>query len=205
MLPRAASLGSLLLRRAAQQPATQQHGFGTAAAAVVTAGAARRLLIGGIGLGTFASFEEPRRMAYQAAMVPVRLGRDVVAAGMMLGGEAAVAVGWHCFEHASEWIPVCNMIKQLCTFHLLNLPACPACLPCCCRLHVHAAWAGGGGAGGGEAGVPPPRRAPPAQCVLQKWGHLHQAGAAHRHAGGSHPCSSCGGAPAKVHPSRAAG
>jgi hypothetical protein len=110
MLPRAASLGSLLLRRAAQQPQQQQAaaGFSTAVAAAATAGVARRLLIGGIGVGTFASFEEPRRMAYQAAMVPVRLGRDVAAASMMLGGEpqpCAAGGGWHVRGAAGEQLP----------------------------------------------------------------------------------------------------
>lgn len=85
-----------MLRQAARRAllAAQQHqqrsGMSTTVAAAAVAGAARRLALGvpALGLGTFAAVtDEPHKVAYRAAMIPVRLGRDVWAAASMLAGE----------------------------------------------------------------------------------------------------------------------
>lgn len=81
MLPRAARLAAQLNTAGGQQSAK----FSTA---VVAAATARRLalVVPTLGLGTFAAVtDEPLQVAYGAAMIPVRLGRDVVAATTMLG------------------------------------------------------------------------------------------------------------------------
>ncbi|KAI3430556.1 hypothetical protein D9Q98_005149 [Chlorella vulgaris] len=56
------------------------------AAVAATAAIGRRVLLGsGLGLGAWAAVaDEPKRVAYSAAMVPLRLGRDVVTAAAML-------------------------------------------------------------------------------------------------------------------------
>ncbi|PRW32844.1 ABC1 protein [Chlorella sorokiniana] len=86
-----------MLRQAARRAllAAQQHqqhsGMSTTVAAAAVAGAARRLALGvpALGLGTFAAVtDEPHKVAYRAAMIPVRLGRDVWAAASMLADYA---------------------------------------------------------------------------------------------------------------------
>ncbi len=94
MLPRAARLAVAHLRGAGLG-AGQTSGYSTAAAGAAVAGLARRLAItggiGGIGLGTYAvvTDESPKRFAFSAAMVPVRLGRDVVTAVAMVAGDGS--------------------------------------------------------------------------------------------------------------------
>ena len=94
-----------MLRQAARRAllAAQQHqqrsGMSTAVAAAAVAGAARRLAVGvpALGLGTFAAVtDEPHKVAYRAAMIPVRLGRDVWAAVAMLAGERGPAARRRC-------------------------------------------------------------------------------------------------------------
>ncbi|PSC76949.1 ABC1 [Micractinium conductrix] len=84
MLSRAARVAEQLRRAGAAQAA----GMSTVAAAVAAGGAARRLAfigVPGLGLGTFAAVtDEPQRVAYNAAMVPVRLGRNVATATTMV-------------------------------------------------------------------------------------------------------------------------
>ena len=86
MLSRAARVAEQLRRAGAAQAA----GMSTVAAAVAAGGAARRLAfigVPGLGLGTFAAVtDEPQRVAYNAAMVPVRLGRNVATATTMVAG-----------------------------------------------------------------------------------------------------------------------
>lgn len=179
-------LAAAMLRQAARRAllAAQQHqqrsGMSTTVAAAAVAGAARRLALGvpALGLGTFAAVtDEPHKVAYRAAMIPVRLGRDVWAAASMLAGElwardARVQRGLGGGSFGLLVSAVASM--------LLPPPPAPLTTP---RLRLDATRPGGGGAGGSQEGVPPARRRPPASCLLRQRRHLHQAGPAHRHAG----------------------
>ncbi|KAL4422859.1 hypothetical protein ABPG75_009056 [Micractinium tetrahymenae] len=92
MLPRAARLVAQLRSAGAAQHA----GFSTAAVAAAAGGAGRVAAVtgvGALGLGSFAFIDEPLQIAYGAAMVPVRLGRDVVAAVSMLADYALTLRG----------------------------------------------------------------------------------------------------------------
>lgn len=107
-------MARLLLRRAGLQ---QQAEYSTAVAAAAAAGAARRLAFGvpAFGLGTFAAVtDEPHKVAYRAAMVPIRLGRDVVAAVSIVAGEYASA--------ARLLPPVCR--RPLAARHAVSLGCC---------------------------------------------------------------------------------
>lgn len=86
MLRQAGRLGRRLGAAASAAPG-QTASMSTAVAALATASVARRVALGvpALGLGTFAAVaDEPTKVAYQAAMVPVRLGRDVACATAML-------------------------------------------------------------------------------------------------------------------------
>lgn len=85
MIPAAARLAAAQLR--ASQPAAAAA-YSTAAVGAAAAGLGRRLALGvGLGLGTYVAVsDEPKRVAYSVAMVPIRLGRDVATAAAMLAG-----------------------------------------------------------------------------------------------------------------------
>ncbi len=94
MLPRAARLAAQFRSSVAAQHAS----FSTAAVAAAAGNAGRVAAVtgvGALGLGSFALVDEPLQVAYGAAMVPVRLGRDVVAAVSMLAGEPFTKARWH--------------------------------------------------------------------------------------------------------------
>ena len=158
MLPRAALLAAQLMRAAGER---QAAAYSTAVSGAAAAGVARRLALGGglggIGLGTYAAVgDEPKQFAFSAAMVPIRLGRDVATAVTMVAGghqrrltPQGAALLPSVFESAAKLPP-------------LLLPPCA----CSFRLPVQPAGAGRGGAGGGEAGVPPAWRQPPARLLL---------------------------------------
>ncbi|KAL4448834.1 hypothetical protein ABPG77_007551 [Micractinium sp. CCAP 211/92] len=92
MLPRAARLAAQFRSSVAAQHAS----FSTAAVAAAAGNAGRVAAVtgvGALGLGSFALVDEPLQVAYGAAMVPVRLGRDVVAAVSMLADYALTLRG----------------------------------------------------------------------------------------------------------------
>lgn len=111
MLPRAARIVLQLNKGTSGVQAGGQAAAMSTAAVAATAAIGRRVLLGsGLGLGAWAAVaDEPKRVAYSAAMVPLRLGRDVVTAAAMLAGQSVRCSAVAPAAHAGCLLPAVEL------------------------------------------------------------------------------------------------